>query len=80
MHDAAAVGHLVLVGVLAVVVVVDGVHHAQVQHEAVQHAHQLGVRRLLRRLRARLQTQQFLFLRRRFFDQMLRDFVEDRVL
>lgn len=39
MHDAAAVGHLVLVGVLAVVVVVDRVHRAQIQQQSVQHTH-----------------------------------------
>ena len=39
VHDAAAVGHLVLVGVLAVVVVVDRVHRAQIQQQSVQHTH-----------------------------------------
>lgn len=80
VHDAAAVGHLVLVGVLAVVVVVHRVHDAQVQHQPVQHARQLRVRLLLRRaLGRRLQPQQLLLLRGRFFDQMLRYLMEYRV-
>lgn len=35
MHDAASVGHLVLVGVLRVVVVVDGVNDAKVEQETI---------------------------------------------
>jgi len=37
VHHATAVGHLVLAGVFTRVVVVDGVDHAQVQQQAVQH-------------------------------------------
>ena len=35
MHDATSVGHLILVGVLGVVVVVDGVNDAEVEQEAI---------------------------------------------
>jgi len=35
VHDAAPVGHLVLVGVLGVVVVVDGVNDAEVEQETI---------------------------------------------
>ena len=35
MHDAASVGHLYLVGVLGVVVVVDGVDDAEIEQEAI---------------------------------------------
>lgn len=37
VDDAAAVGHLVFAGVLAGVVVVDGVHDAQVEQQLIQH-------------------------------------------
>lgn len=37
MDHATAVGHLILAGVLAVVVVVDGMDNTQVQEKTVQH-------------------------------------------
>ena len=43
VHDAAPVGHLVLVGVLGVVVEVDGVDHAQVEEQTVEDLDELLV-------------------------------------
>ena len=41
MDDATAVGHLVLVGVLARVIIIQGVHDAQIKEEFIQNLREM---------------------------------------
>ena len=85
MHDSASVGHLVLVGVFAVVVIVDRVNDAQVKEKSVQDSdeflisgHSSSGFRFFALLSGR-GTEQFFFLGGRLFNEEVGNVVQNGI-
>lgn len=91
MDDATSVGHFILIGVFASVIIIQGMHNAQIEKEFVQNLDQFFISLhidlcwvpfLRGFLRGSPPTapQQLLLLRTHFFNQIVSDILQDWVL